>query len=124
MLVLRCCLKRESTSDGKKQKASERKHNGESGVWFLSPTQHLEGSEARKAIPKTHLVPPPESKPAGMAVTQCVLQLSRDGVFGGLRRHPDGSRLPVASALLQSNINRSSFFVDVWCHTAKHALLA
>lgn len=43
--------------------------------------------------------------------------------FQRAQKAPDGSRLPVASALLQSNINRSSVFVDVWCHTAKHALL-
>lgn len=110
-------------NDSKKQKASERKHNREPGIWFLSSVQCRKVPEDRKAIPKTHLLTPPDSTPAGVAVTQRVLQLTRDGVFGGLRRHPDGSQLPVASALLQSNINTSSFFVDVWCHTAKHALL-
>lgn len=76
-----------------------------------------------KAIPKTHLLPASESKRTGLVVTQCILQLAWDGAFGRLRKQPDSSQLPVASALLQSNTNRSSFFVDVWCHTAKHALL-
>lgn len=79
-LVLRCCLKRESMNDTKKQKASEHKHNREPGIWFLSAAQHLEGSEDRKAMPKPHLLPPSESKLAGMAVTQ--LHFTTDSGWG------------------------------------------